>query len=108
MSYFRDAEVRYGELVFCFSAEEGRTLEGSVNYWHRPGDPSTWLATDVFLAARRKVWQEDEHLPQQVALELAAAAMDITVEKLRSLIEWHEQYMRWHDGDSDYRVLEEE
>ncbi len=101
MSYFQDAVVTFEEHIFHFSAEEGRALEDSLNYWHGPGDPSSWLAVAVFLAARGKV----AGAPDSVALELAALALGITVEHLRSSIEWHENYMRWHDGDFDYKVL---
>jgi hypothetical protein len=31
-------------------------------------------------------------------LELASRALGITLERLEGIIEWHEEYMRWHDG----------
>lgn len=37
-----------------------------------------------------------------------SAAEGMSVEKLVAAIKWHEQYMRWHDGDKSYHVLEEE
>lgn len=104
MSYFQDATVTYQGRVYHFPAEKGRALESHLNYWHRPGDPSSWLGVAVFERAREKV----KGAPQRVALKLAAQAMGITVEKLRALIRWHEQYMRWHDGIPDYQVLKEE
>jgi len=100
-SHFHEAAVHVGDQVYHFSLEDGRSLESDGNYWHGPGDPSTWLAGAVFLAARQRVGAAGD----AVALELAAAALGTTVERLRGNIEWHENYMRWHDGDDDYRVL---
>lgn len=100
-SYFRDATVQSGEQTYHFSIEDGRALESAGNYWHGPGDPSTWLSVAVFLAARRRVGEAGD----DIALELAAKALGTTVERLRGSIEWHENYMRWHDGDFDYKVL---
>jgi hypothetical protein len=101
MSYFQDGKVEFEGCVFCFSAEEAQVLENSANYWHGPGDPSSWLAVTVFIEAREKV----QGAPVDVSLELAAQVLGVTVERLRSLIRWHEQYMRWHDSDPDYAVL---
>lgn len=102
-SYFQDATVTYEGSTFHLSAEEGRALEGGAYSWHGPGDPSSGLAVDVFYAAQRKA----AGAPEVVVLELAAQALGVTVERLHSIIRWHEEYMRWHDGDSDYRVLSE-
>jgi hypothetical protein len=101
VSYFVDAFVEDEEHAFHFSAEDARAFEDSLNCWHGPGDPSTWLSVAIFMEARRRV----NGRPDEVALELAAKVLDISVEKLRANIEWHEQYMRWHDADPDYRVL---
>jgi hypothetical protein len=101
MSYFQNAAVTYQGATFQLSAEEGTALELGASYWHGPGDPSTWLAVDVFYAARRKA----AGAPEAIALELAAQALGITVESLEKSIRWHEEYMRWHDGDPDYSVL---
>jgi hypothetical protein len=103
MSYFQDATVTHEGSTFSLSAEKGRALESGAYSWHGPGDPSSWLAVDVFNAARRTA----ASAPEAVALELAAKALGITVESLHTIIRWHEEYMRWHDGDSDYRVLSE-
>jgi hypothetical protein len=100
-SYFQDACVHVGEYVYRLSSADGRAFQSAGNYWHGPGDPSTWLSVAIFLEARRRVAAAGD----AVALELAAQALGITVERLRGNIEWHEQYMRWHDGDEDYRVL---
>lgn len=100
-SYFQDAAVEWGGQTFHFSAADGRALESKGNCWHGPADPSTWLAVAVFLEARQRVGEAGD----SVALELAAKALGITAEQLKSSIEWHEQYMRFHDGDYDYRIL---
>jgi len=101
--YFQDASVEYEGRTVHFTAEEGRAMKGSTNYWHGPANPSTWLAVATYWAAREKL----KDAPEAVALELAAGVLGITVNDLRSSIEWNEQYMRWHDGDPDYRILEE-
>jgi hypothetical protein len=97
MSYFQDAAVTHEGSTFQLSAEEGRTLESGAYSWHGPGDPSTWLAVDVVQAARLKA----AGAPDAIALELAAQALGITVERLDAIIRWHEEYMRWHDGGPD-------
>jgi hypothetical protein len=99
--YFRDAVVGSGGRTYRFGVEDGRALEQAGNYWHGPGDPSTWLMVAVFLEARRRVAEAGD----DIALELAAQALGITVDRLRKGIEWHEHYMQWHDADPDYRVL---
>jgi len=103
MSYFHDATVTHEGSSYSFSAAEGEALGGTAYSWQGPGDPSSWLAVDLFNAARRKA----AGAPEAVALELTAQALGVTVERLESIIRWHEEYMRWHDGDSDYRVLSE-
>jgi predicted RecB family nuclease len=102
VSYFRDALVVYEGRELRFFAAEGQAMEGGSHYWHGPASPSTWLAVAVFETVRERA----AGAPQSVTLELAAQAMGMTVEKLIAAIEWHEQYMRWHDGDDDYHVLE--
>lgn len=101
MSYFVDAVVEFEDQSFHFSAEEGRRFEDSLNYWHGAGDPSTWLSVTIFKEARVRT----KGAPNEVALELAAKVLGITVENLRANIRAQEDYMRWHDGDPDYRVL---
>ena len=101
MSYFVDAVIEYEGHAFHFSAAEGRAFEDSLNYWHGAGDPSTWLSVTIFMEARRRV----NGAPDEAALELAAKVLGIAIENLRAKIEWHENYMRWHDGDPGYRVL---
>lgn len=101
MSHFHNAEIEVEGRVLTFSIDEGQSEENSGNYWHGPGDPSTWLAVAVFQAVRRKY----ELIGNAPALELAAQNLGITVGKLLASIDWHEHYMQWHDGDADYRVL---
>jgi hypothetical protein len=103
VSYFQDATVTHEDREIHFSAEEGRAMEGGTHYWHGPASPSTWLAVAVFQKAQEKA----AGTPQSVALELAAQAMGMSEKKLVAAIRWHENYMRWHDGDESYRVLEE-
>ena len=94
MSYFQDATVTHEGSTYYLSAEEGCALESGAYSWQGPGDPSSGLAVDVFNAARLKA----ADAPEVVALELAAKALGITVDSLDSIMRWHEEYMRWHDG----------
>lgn len=100
-SYFHDATVEWGGRRFEFSVADGEALASGSADWHGPADPSTWLAVSVFLSARQRVGEAGD----ATALELAAQALGITVAHLRGSIEWHENYMRWHDGDYEYRIL---
>ena len=100
-SYFREAMVYWGDRSYHFSVEDGYALESGGGDWHGPADPPTWGAVAVFLHARQRVGETGD----AIALELAAQALGITVARLRACIEWHENYMRWHDGDFEYRIL---
>jgi hypothetical protein len=102
MSYFQDAEVRFEGNYFSLTAEGASSLESPFNYWHGPGDPSTWLCAAVV----RRSLEIVNGAPNAVALELAAGALGISVDKLSRAIEWHEQYVRWHDGNEGYSVFE--
>lgn len=97
MSYFQDATVTHAGSTFKLSAEEGRILESGAYSWQGPGDPSTWLAVDVLQAARLKA----AGAPEAVALQLASQALGITLERLDEIVRWHEEYLRWHDGQPD-------
>jgi hypothetical protein len=100
-SYFHDATVEIDGVTCTLGAEECLTHQNALNYWHGAGEPSSWLAVDIFQEARRRTGDGQN----DAALELAAKALGITVDALRTAIEWHENYMRWHDGDPDYSVL---
>jgi hypothetical protein len=97
-SYFeRDVTVNHEGCTFALTLEEQRACERHGNGWHGQGDPSTSLTADIVRVARRKC----EGAPEAVARERAARALGITASKVDSSIEWHENYMRWHDGDSN-------
>jgi len=100
-TWFQDASIQLEERIVQFTAEEGRRLESPVQYWHGPGRPSSWLGAAVCLAVKEKM--PDAALA--AVLDLASEAMGMTVDALQSLIEWHENYMRWHDGDPEYRLF---
>ncbi len=40
----------------------------------------------------------------EAGVALTALLLGTTVESVRGSLEWHEQYMRWHDGDPDYSI----
>ncbi|MBN2554454.1 MAG: hypothetical protein JXA97_00825 [Anaerolineales bacterium] len=101
MSFFQDAEIAYKGDVYRFSAEEGRALESPTQYWHGTGKPSSWLGAAVCLAVRAKYAQ----VPLEIVLGLSAGSLGISRLELDMLIEWHENYMRWHDGDRSYTLF---
>jgi hypothetical protein len=100
MGYFHDGEIKFRGQVIRFSAEEASRYESEGNYWHGSGDPSSWLGVEIFLAARDKLGEA----PVEVAAALAAQVLGISPERMNALLDWHENYMRWHDGDWDYTV----
>jgi hypothetical protein len=81
--------------IYELTLDEQKACEGPSD-WHGPGDPSSWLCAKIFSAAKSKTNDRD------LAFELGAKALGIPVEKLRSTVEWHVNYMRWHDGDDSY------
>jgi hypothetical protein len=99
--FFHDAQVTHDGQTFRVTAAEVAASQGPGPHQHSPGDPSTWLCIGVFTSLRGRF----SALPTELQLELAGQALGIGAAKLRSAIEWHENYMRWHDGDPDYRIL---
>jgi hypothetical protein len=101
MSFFLPATLVHEGRTLELTLAELVPIESRGNYWHGAREPSTWLAVSVFLEARRKY----PGVPDGPLLDLAASAMGITVASLRDSIAFNESYMRWHDGDTDYRIL---
>jgi hypothetical protein len=101
-NYFRsDAEIIVAGIKYSLSLAEQNALVSRLNYWHSEGDPSTWLAVSTFLAVRSKY----PNVADETVLALAAPALGVSQDALVGLIRWHENYMRWHDGDETYQVL---
>jgi hypothetical protein len=92
-SYFQDAVVEWSGRTFHLSAADGRALEGIGCYWHGPAAPSVYLAAAVYQEARRQIGEAEDN----IALELAAQALGITVEQLKGKIELWEQGIRSHE-----------
>jgi hypothetical protein len=81
--------------IYKLTLEEQKACEGPSD-WHGPTDPSSWLCAKIFSTAKAKTGD------RELAFALGAKALGIPVESLRSSIEWHINYMRFHDGDPDY------
>ena len=103
-SYFVDAEIEFKGRVYHLKKSTADRWVSATNTWHNEADPSTWLCEKAFSALRKKF----KPLSQDAVLVLLAKAMKITVEQLVNTIKWHEEYMRWHEGMPDYRVLDED
>ncbi len=93
--FTQDASISRDGKTFTLTLAEQKECE-TPSDWHGPGDPSSWLCAKIFSAAKLKT--NDRAL----AFELGAKALGISVEKLQSAIEWHVNYMRFHDGDDSY------
>lgn len=105
-TYLQNAEIAYqGQRIALIASDMAG--DPSIKEWHGPANPSTWLSVSTFWAARRRVQQAVPGAPDRPTLELAALALGISIEKLVEAIRWHENYMRWHDADDEYRVLED-
>jgi len=101
MSFFLPATVEHEGRTLEVAPGELEPVVSGANVWNGEGDPSAWLAVAVFVAVREKF----PGVPDETLIGLAAGAMGITAEHLRRSIKFQEDYMRWHDGDPDYRIL---
>jgi hypothetical protein len=81
--------------IYKLSLAEQKACEGPSD-WHGPSDPSSWLCAKIFSAAKAKTND------RELAFALGAKALGLSIGKLRSSIEWHVNYMRFHDGDDSY------
>lgn len=100
-SYFeRDVTMSHEGRTFTLTLERQQECERRGNDWHAKGDPSTSLIADVVRTARLVC----AGAPESVARELAGLALGITPRQVDAGIEWLENYMRWHDGDSTFEV----
>jgi hypothetical protein len=93
--FMADASIERDGKSYTLTLAEQKECEAPSD-WHGPGDPSSWLCAKVFSAAKQKTNDRD------LAFELGAKALGIGADKLRSAIEWHVNYMRFHDGDDSY------
>lgn len=59
----------------------------------------TWKIASVYFAMKSRTRSVD------ASLALTAELLGHTVAQVKSALEWHEQYIRWHDGDPSYSVL---
>ena len=99
--FFNFSPIVIGEKTYELNYEDIQSLETKSNYWHRKGDPSSWLAVGLFKLIRHRYpdLTESEHL------RISAHLLDIPLEKLIGSIKWHDSYLSWHDG-KDYNTLE--
>jgi len=67
-------------------------FENQLNYWHSKGDPSSWLTDRIhdFIKDKYKT------VPLEVQQKITAYLLGITVNKLKSSLEWTKNYMAWH------------
>lgn len=101
MGHFQTATLEVGGATYRVEPHELEPLVTHLADWIG-GSPSTWVCVDVFRHVRRRF----PDLGQGHQIALAAQALGMAEDQLVAAIEWHENYMRWHDGDESYRVLE--
>jgi hypothetical protein len=101
MSFFRDAEIVYEGRTISFSKKEAEQFDRPGTSWHAEGDPSSWLVVEIL----REAYRRTRPAPVEFAYVLAARVLGIEIGAVYNAITWHENYMRWHDGDSSYSVL---
>ncbi len=91
----RDACVVHGDAEYRFTEEDFAELNTPSNYWHNRTDPSTWLCASTVRLARIRF---RDRLPRTLLIRLCADTLNITVQKLEDCMDWHANYMAWHDG----------
>lgn len=95
----RDASVVFEGEEYRFSEEDFKALDSPSLYWHNRTDPSSWLCAALVNRARIRF---RESLPRGPLLSLCALTLNITVSKLEGALNWHANYMAWHDGGTDF------
>lgn len=91
----RDACIVHEDSEYRFSEEDFAELNSPSNYWHNRTDPSTWLCASTVRLARIRF---RDRLPRALTIRLCADTLNITVQKLEDCMDWHANYMAWHDG----------
>jgi hypothetical protein len=84
-------------VLYEFDADDLASLSPPAYDWHGPGDPSSWLCAATVARARARF---SGRLSRVQAVELCAATLGITVEKLEQTLDWNANYMAFHDGGS--------
>jgi hypothetical protein len=102
MSHFQPVELTVDSRTYVITTAEMAPLVSAGDYWHGEGDPSSWLTVSVFHYLRRRF----PEAPQDLRLDLTARCLGISVETVLNNIAFNENYMRFHDGDDSYRVLD--
>lgn len=91
----REARVVHQGTEYRFSEEDFAELDTPSNYWHNRTDPSTWLCAAAVRLARIRF---RDGLPRCMLIRLCAETLNITEKKLEGALDWHANYMAWHDG----------
>ncbi len=91
----RSACVVHDNTEYRFVEEDFAEPTTPMNYWHNQTDPSTWLCASTVRLARIRF---HDRLPRALTIKLCADTLNITVQKLENCLDWHANYMAWHDG----------
>lgn len=105
MSYFKDGKVTFEGRTILFTKEEAAQYENTGNYWHGEGDPSSWLTITILRLAFERIQPAPREKAIDLAYQLTAQVLGISRYKVEQSVSWHENYMRWHDGDDSYSVF---
>lgn len=94
MTFTEDVTVEHDGKRYTLTAAELQQRASYEPAWQSsPGRPSSGLVDAVFARAR------ENGAPEAAAYELTARALGISVDKVRSALEWESSYRRMHDGD---------
>lgn len=92
--FSREARVVFEGIEYRFSEDDFAGLNSPSNYWHNRTDPSSWLCAATVVLARIRF----SGLPRDRLIRLCADTLNITGKKLEDSLDWHANYMAWHDG----------
>ncbi|MDD3858948.1 MAG: hypothetical protein PHW83_02025 [Bacteroidales bacterium] len=92
-----NAKIIFDNEFYFLSIDEIKSIYSSLNYWHGPSNPSTWLCESVVSKVKYKY---KTILTRDKAMELSASILNMRVEKLEEALDWNANYMAWHDGRS--------
>jgi len=81
---------------YRFSESDFQNINES-NYWHNKTDPSSWLTASTVYRGRNRFGKV---LGRNAIINLCAATLNITPQKLEDSLNWTANYMSFHDGVS--------
>lgn len=85
-----------------YSAADGTTwsvAESELEELDSALEHGSWLCASLYRAMKARTGSIEP------SIALTAQLLGQSTEQVRGALEWHDNYMRWHDGDESYTVL---